>query len=825
MMYLRKLELKYVKRTAFSFSIFTMLLGQNSLAGKITNIENNNPISDVNILIPELNIGAATDNNGFFKINIPSNIKNFNLEISAVGFAKVIQKITMRKDIDILYVELSPEILKMNPIVVLKNLSRIDTPFLRTPGSSDVVSSIELKSFNDNDINRIISRIPGVYIQEEDGFGLRPNIGMRGTGVERSSKINIMEDGVPISPAPYSSPAAYYSPTAGRMHAIEARKGASQIKYGPNSTGGSLNYVSTPIPEKFKTIMNFKTGNFNSKTIKASIGSNNGKFGYLFETFYDKNDGFKKIDLNSSNTGYTKLDFLGKLRYSSKIYGKFFNASELKLSSTSEVSNETYLGLTQQDFEVNPYRRYNSSQKDKMIADHLQVTFSNSIRLNDNFNLSFISYNNIFNRNWYKLSKINEASIGSILNEGNDHKYYKFLTSIDTPENIYKIKANNRDYISNGIQFVANIKYNLFVNHFIKIGFRKHNDEMDRFQKLDNYKMSSGSLVLNDRGEWGVGSKNNRLDRASSKSIFVEDQFAYKNLTVTTGFRNESIEIERKDWNLDVTDSGLSWNDPDRTLSPKIKNKSINILVPGVSFNYELLPNINTIIGFHKGFSPPGPGSNQSDNVKPEESLNTEFGASISSGLNSFKTIFFINDYKNLLGSDTEFAGLGTYDQFNAGKVYIRGLELSFTNKILIKEFIIPFQLSYTLTTTEFKSSFESDYEPWGTVEEGFELPYLPKHQLFIESGLSYSKLDFNIRLKNSSRMRTIAGKGDLDKNFSTDEIRLIDFFGLYKINNSLNFFFSLSNLTDTKSVVSRRPAGLRSSLPRSINFGIRFDS
>ena len=161
----------------------------------------------------------------------------------------------MRKDIDILYVELSPEILKMNPIVVLKNLSRIDTPFLRTPGSSDVVSSIELKRFNDNDINRIISRIPGVYIQEEDGFGLRPNIGMRGTGVERSSKINIMEDGVPISPAPYSSPAAYYSPTAGRMHAIEARKGASQIKYGPNSTGGSLNYVSTPIPEKFKTCL------------------------------------------------------------------------------------------------------------------------------------------------------------------------------------------------------------------------------------------------------------------------------------------------------------------------------------------------------------------------------------------------------------------------------------------------------------------------------------------------------------------------------------------------------------------------------------------
>ena len=97
------------------------------------------------------------------------------------------------------------------------------------PGSAHVLDQEALGVFLQSDVMRVLRAVPGVYLQEEDGFGLRPNIGIRGSGLDRSARVALLEDGVLIAPAPYSAPSAYYFPTQRRMYALEVRKGPATV--------------------------------------------------------------------------------------------------------------------------------------------------------------------------------------------------------------------------------------------------------------------------------------------------------------------------------------------------------------------------------------------------------------------------------------------------------------------------------------------------------------------------------------------------------------------------------------------------------------------
>ena len=116
------------------------------------------------------------------------------------------------------------------------------------PGSGYVIDTQELRSQNYYNINRILDRIPGVYLREETGNGNFPNISIRGGDGTRSDNVTIMEDGILTAPAAYSAPSAYYSPNPARMSGVEILKGSSQIAFGPHTTGGVVNYLSTQFP-------------------------------------------------------------------------------------------------------------------------------------------------------------------------------------------------------------------------------------------------------------------------------------------------------------------------------------------------------------------------------------------------------------------------------------------------------------------------------------------------------------------------------------------------------------------------------------------------
>ena len=684
-------------------------------------------------------------------------------------------------------------------------------------GSATYISKKDLKKFSYTNINRVLQTVPGVNIYEEDGFGLRPNISLRGTSPERSAKINLMEDGILIAPAPYSAPAAYYFPTIGRMESVEVLKGNSQIQYGPNTTGGTINMISTQIPDRFSGRAAIASGNYDSRNTEVIIGNSFKNFGFVSDYFNYNSDGFKNID-GGGNTGFDKTDYSAKFRLNTNFDAKIYQSLTFKTQYSEEVANETYLGLTDEDFEDDPFRRYRASVEDVMNAEHQQYQLNHFIHISPSINVRTTGYINKFKRNWYKLDDVNlgeRVSISNILSspENFTSEYQTLLGNDNTQPDALGIKANNRTYTSKGIQTVATIKWGNNWLQSLETGLRYHEDDEDRFQWVDRYAIQNNELI---RTTVAVkGSNANLISSAEALAAHLLYTVKIDKLTLTPGLRHENITLTRMDYGT---------NDPSRNGQDlSTRENSVDVWIPGVGANYRFNNNLSLFGGVHKGFSPPSntPGQDA------EESTNYELGTRFNFKGIRGELIGFYNDYKNLLGSDlAATGGTGNLDQFNAGEVRVSGIEFLVNYNLLRKQtekFRLPISFSYTFTDTEFLTSFESNEDIYGVVAVGDEIPYIAKHQLNATIGLQHIKFDINLNSRYSSAFRTQAGSGSIPEEFKVDSKFVFDVSARYFLDDNFTFSSNIINLFNTTYAVSRVPAGLRPGHPFGVNFGVAY--
>ncbi|TVZ27162.1 Fe(3+) dicitrate transport protein [Gillisia sp. Hel_I_86] len=684
-------------------------------------------------------------------------------------------------------------------------------------GSASYTSTEDLKKFSFTDINRTLQSIPGVNLYEEDGFGLRPNISLRGTSPERSAKINLMEDGVLIAPAPYSAPAAYYFPTIGRMEALEVLKGSSQIQYGPYTTGGAINMISSQIPDEFSGRMSITAGTYNSKNTQMIIGDSYKNFGFVTDYFNYNSDGFKNLD-GGGNTGFDKSDYSAKFRLNTNIDAKTYQSLTFKIQYSEEKANETYLGLTDEDFEKNPYRRYRASSEDVMNAEHQQYQLTHLIKLSPSLVVNTTGYLNKFKRNWYKLDDVNlgeRVSINKILTSPEDFpmEYQSLLGNDNTPLDALGIKANNRIYTSNGIQSVAKLNWGTNWLQTLEAGIRYHEDDEDRFQWVDRYAFQNKELIRTSVGEKGTDA--NRISNAKALATHLLYTLQIDNLTLTPGLRYENIRLGRVDYGK---------NDPSRIGEDLATlENNVDVWIPGIGANYRFNNDFSIFGGVHKGFSPPSntPGQNA------EKSINYELGTRFNHKGIQGELVGYYNDYQNLLGSDlAATGGTGSLDQFNAGEVRVSGIEFLLKYNFLqnaTEQFKLPITLSYTLTDTEFLTNFDSNEDIYGVVSIGDEIPYIAKNQLSVVVGLQHKKFDINLNSRYVGAFRTKAGSGPIPKDFKVGSNFIMDLSAQYFLNKRITLSSNVINLLDNTYVVSRVPAGLRPGHPFGINFSFAY--
>lgn len=786
------------------------------------------PVPSANVVLDGTTAGAATDAEGRFRFSARPGVHT--LVVSGLGYRTERRPVTVVAGGEVrLEVVLADQPVPIAEVVVTAREMLTGGPagIRDLPGSAHYIGVEQLRAHADIDPLRVLREIPGVNVQEEEGYGLRPNIGLRGVGTERTSKVTVMEDGVLMAPAPYAAPAAYYFPTLGRMHGVEVRKGASQIKYGPYTTAGAINLISTPIPSEFAGYVEGFVGDNEARNAHVHVGASYRNVGFLVETYQSNVAGFKEIfPLRDLDTGFEKGDYLAKLRLNTSPGARVYQAVELRLSRTDEVSRETYLGLTAEDFRRTPFRRYAGSQVDRMDAAQRSAVLRHVAVFPGRVDVTTTLYRNTFARNWYKLQSVRapggpNRGLAAVLAEPERFPAELALlrgevtTTNGLLDGTLVVRANNRTYVSEGVQSVLGLGFDLGpTTSTLEVGVRLHRDAMDRLQWEDDYRMTPAGQM--NRVSVGVpGSQDNRIDAAEALAAFAQAEIVAGRLTLTPGVRHERITMWQENFGR---------NDPERTGAQlERRENAVSVWVPGVAARVALTGAVDVFGGVHRGFAPPS----SQEGVRPELSVNYELGLRYETPILAGQLVGYFNDYDNLLGSDLAAGGgAGTTDQFNGGEVHVYGLELTTSADLAplarLRGLRLPARLAYAFTDATFRSNFQSTFGPWGTVEVGDEVPYVARHQAAASLGAEWGRTGVDLRAAYTGTRRARAGQGPIPEQDRLGAHTVVDLSARYAVDGRTTVFGGVRNLFDEVYVAAMRPAGLRPGLPRTVFVGVR---
>ena len=680
-------------------------------------------------------------------------------------------------------------------------------------GSGAVVSNEDLQKAMDTDIQKILTAVPGIYMRTEEGYGLRPNISIRGTAIERSAKVTVMEDGVLVAPSPYTSSSAYYFPTTGRIHAVEVLKGPAVVSQGPQTIGGAINLISTPIPEVNSGKFVQEIGQNGMARTHAYYGASQGNFGALVEVHEHSSDGFDSIANVGGDTGFDKSDLMIKARYTSGNHSLTFKRVDI-----DENSDQSYVGLTQSSFKSNPRVRYGATAYDEMMNDGEQTSLT-YVGDFDNFDVVFTSWQNDYHRDWFKVSDFNndkehgeQDDINELISAANNGSANaQAILDGELPVEI-EYKHNNRYYTNEGYQFTVSSEIGI---HALTFGYRDMEDSESRIQAHEYSDQAADGSLSPLYGYVGLSGSNNRLRESSATSYYLEDTMDFGKLALTVGFRSEEYDQRHRRWGEGAGPNltAVRITSVRDTFAENDHNTS------SFGATYDLSDTTTLVAGFHEGMTP-------MFGADPEEADNMELGVRYSEGTTNIEAFYFASDYSRLAAECTLVSGASCdADEsavFSGGEAEVSGLEFSGSWMLQGDNGVMyPISVNYTSTDATFKNSSDSDY--FGTVAAGDDLPYIPDSQSSIIVGfINDNGLSGNARLVNVGSSCSLAACGTYNE---IEESSYLDLNLRKALNDSMSVYLIVENTLDSEDLISRAPSeGARSQKPRTMKVGFSYN-
>ena len=793
------MKIKLLKYSIVLF--FTFLNGDDHetvVSGTVYRNEKNIPLQGANVVFRSESgqqYGASTDINGMFNISEISP-GNYDIKISFIGFEDYSKNIIIETG----KVYKVDAILSIEPILMakLEIISEVETPYDKMPGAATVMDMQTLKLVNPIGTQEMLEYVPGINAFADDGIGnSRISIGVRGLNPRRSSRVLILEDGVPIQPALYVYPNMYYNPPSDRIDQIEVIKGSGTILYGPQTMGGVINYFTKRPRNEFGGTLKVTGGENGYGSLFAEVGGwGNGKLKPELQLLLKRGDGFRQ------NNSFQQINSTFKLNYIRSSSKNLY----LKGNLNYENSNATYTGLTEWSFENDP--TFNPKEHDNFKVFRAAIDFIQSEKLSSTLTKSTTAFASFFDRRWWRENDIfiKASDLGE--DSPSAQPYYSTfdLVRVGNGKNNFGIL---RTFYVLGLERSYKIKHDLFNRPSkMETGWRVY---AERFIDDRQTGFTNDSVYTPDARE-GV------YFRGSGDSLEILGTSHHYETIALSGFLSESIDFGTLTLRPGLRIELFEQTRVDRMQGSIYQDKTLFVALPGIAFS-KSINGLNIFGGIHRGFTPPSSGALKILNfgegledsgldLDSERSWNKEFGLRGRSSLFDYEFAGFHIDIENLVA-----AGRGTAFK-NLGKVTTQGVEVR-TNLLLSNIFsLLPdMDISYAFLATEVKdATIISNVSGTAGSEvsiNGKELPYSPDHTLTV--GLEYNsspKINLRADLRYVSEVYT-----DFENIEKTDDIgvtgpipsySIFNISGSYKVSPQLKIFFSGKNITDEVYIGSR---------------------
>jgi Fe(3+) dicitrate transport protein len=643
---------------------------------------------------------ARAEANGRFRLEAPE--AEYEIAAAAEGFSVARQNVRLPLETQELRFVLRPGTFTDEVTVIGTRLAGSAETVERIPGSVETIDRAELEASRVLNINESLRKASGINIRDEEGFSLRPNIGIRGLNPTRSTKVLLLEDGLFVTYAPYGDNATYYHPPVERFEGIEVVKGSGQIAYGPVTVGGVINYLTPAPPAHPSANVRLAAGNRDYWNGQGTAGGTWGKTALLAEYMRKQGDGSRENVHSQVDDANLKAIFALSDRQTLTFKGNYYG----------EDSQITYSGLTLAEWEQGP--RNNPFENDGFEGWRLGGSLKHTLLLGRSLLTTHV-YGSRFSRDWWRQS----SNSAQRPNDRSDPTCGGMANLLTTCGN----EGRLRDYDHFGIEPRLRFGLRLFgARSEAEVGVRAHYETQERIQENgDTPTARTGTVVENNRRE------------NDAYSAFVQDRLLLGSFTLSTGVRLESVKYERTN-RLANGGAGATG----RT--------DLTQWVPGVGLSYGPSEKVNVFAGVHRGFAPPRTEDVVSNtggtvDLDAEKSWNYELGVrSLPLRGVRLEATLFRNDYENQIVPASLAGGVGA-TLTNGGETLHQGFELGArldTGTRRGSDHNVFLRAAFTaLPTARFEGLRFSSVAGSTTVSvTGNRLPYAPETML--TAGLGY---------------------------------------------------------------------------------------